>query len=75
LLLVEDEDPELSLRIWEELFEIMTRNPESTVSVGIDILFFKFIGTVSKTHHSIIVLSLRFNISFPDVTPNNYYER
>lgn len=53
LILVEDEDPELSLRIREEL-GASAGDPESAVSVGIDILFFKFVGAVGKTHHSVI---------------------
>lgn len=73
LLFFEDEDPELSLRIWEEL-GASAGDPESAVSVGIYILFFKFIGAISKPYHSIIARSLRIDVSFPNVTSYNYYE-
>lgn len=73
LVIVEDEDPELGLRIWEKLGAV-AGDPEGAVFVGIDILFFEFVGAVGKTYHSIIARSLRINIGFPNLTPYNYYE-
>ena len=37
-------------------------------------MFFKFVGAVGKTHHSVIAWILRINIGFPNVTPYDYYE-
>ena len=63
----------MSLRIWEEL-GAAARDPESALPVGADTLFFKPVGAISKTDHSVVARSLRINIRFPNVAPYNYYE-